>query len=297
MIKKYLKLFGGLTLGSIIYAIGFACFTAPNNLAPGGVTGISVILRKVFLDVFGFYADTGVIILCINVPLLIIGTWKFGKTFFVGTVYATVLSSAIMTLIENLINNGYSWLVLSQDYLLCALAGGGAIGLGMGIIFRLGGTTGGSDIVVKLVKLKFRYVRTGILFMIFDITVVTVSAFIFKNVDLALYAAISLIVTSAVIDVVLYGSDGARLVYIISEKNEIISKRLLEELDVGATFIHGIGAYTMENRLVLMVAVKKQVFPKVKTIVCDEDKDSFMIVSSANEIFGEGFKLHGSVEL
>ena len=98
-------------------------------------------------------------------------------------------------------------------------------------------------------------------------------------------------------DVVLYGNDSARLVYIISDRNERIAERLLAELDVGATYIKGIGAYTKENKTVLMVAVKKQVFPKVKTIVGEEDDSSFMIVSSANEIFGEGFKLHGSAEL
>ena len=293
MIKNLLKNFAGLTLGCIVYAFGFSTMISPNNLAPGGVTGISVIVR----EVLPFNVSTGVIVLAINIPLLILGTYFFGSKFFASTVYATVVSSALMSLIEFLIDKGNSWLILSNDLLLCALAGGAAVGLGIGIIFRFGGTTGGSDIVVKILRLKLRHVRTGILFIIFDATVVTVSAFVFGNIDLALYATISLIVTSIVIDVVLYGNDGARLVYIISDKNPEISKRLLNELDVGATFINGFGAYTQENKTVLMVAVKKQIFPQIKTIVSEEDDSSFMIVSSANEIFGEGFKLHGSEEL
>lgn len=293
MIKGYLKTFFWLTVGSVIYALGFSIFIAPNNLAPGGVTGIAVIVRYLL----PIKIDVGLIVLFINIPLLIIGTWKFGKQFFIGTVYSTVLSSGLMTLIESLIDMGQDWLILSKNPLLCALAGGAAVGLGIGIIFRYGGTTAGTDIIVKLIKLKLRYIRTGILFVCFDTCVVIVSAVVFKNVDLALYAALSLIVTSVVMDVVLYGSDGARLVYIISDRNMEIAKRLLVDLDVGATFIHGIGAYSMENKLVLMIAVKKQVFPRVKTIVHEMDENSFMIVSSANEIFGEGFKLHGSAEL
>ncbi|MBQ7161185.1 MAG: YitT family protein [Clostridia bacterium] len=293
MIKKFFWNFIGLTVGCVIYAFGFATMISPNNLAPGGVTGIAVILR----EVLPFEISTGAIVLAINIPLLIIGTIFFGKKFFAGTVYATVASSALMSLIEYLIESGHTWLVLSNDLMLCALAGGAAVGLGIGIIFRFGSTTGGSDIVVKILRLKFRHIRTGVLFIIFDTTVVTISAFVFHNVDLALYATISLIVTSVVIDMVLYGSDTARLVFIISDKNDLIAGRLLEELDVGATYIKGVGAYTKENKTVLMAAVKKQIFPKVKTIVCEVDETSFMIVSSANEIFGEGFKLHGSAEL
>ena len=121
MVKKFLWTFLGLTVGCIVYAFGFSTMISPNNLAPGGVTGIAVIIRN-FLPMI----STGVIVLAINIPLLIIGTIVFGKKFFAGTVYATVVSSGLMSLIEYLIEKGHTWLVLSDDLLLCSLAGGAA---------------------------------------------------------------------------------------------------------------------------------------------------------------------------
>ena len=283
MLKKTLKNFLLITLGCVLYSVGFILFISPNHLAPGGVTGISVILSK-FIPL-----GEGTLILLMNIPLLIIGLWKFGRSFLVQTVYATVVSALMMEGMAYIVSAAPVDLIPTADPLLAGIAGGVVVGSGMGLIFRCGGTTGGTDVVVKLMRLRFPHIRTGKMFILFDAMVVTASAIVFRNVEIALYAAITLVVTSLSIDQVLYGTDGARLVYIITEKHEQVSSKLLE-LDVGVTGMKGVGAYTGNEKNILMVAVKKQAFPKLRQTVSEIDEDSFMIVSSASEIFGPRFK-------
>lgn len=289
MLKKTVKNFLLMTLGCVLYSVGFILFISPNHLAPGGVTGISVILSK-FIPL-----GEGTLILLMNVPLLIIGLWKFGRSFLVQTVYATVLSALMMEGMSYIVATASINLIPTTDLLLAGVIGGVVVGTGLGLIFRCGGTTGGTDVVVKLVRLRYPHIRTGNMFIIFDAMVVTASAIVFRNVEIALYAAITLVATSLSIDKVLYGTDGARLVYIITEKHEEVSAKLLE-LDVGVTGMKGIGAYSGHEKNVLMVAVKKQTFPKLRQTVSEIDEESFMIVSSASEIFGKRFKRHDSKE-
>ena len=283
MLKKNVKSFLLITLGCVLYSVGFVLFISPNHLAPGGVTGISVILSK-FIPL-----GEGTLILLMNIPLLIIGLWKFGKSFLVQTVYATVVSALMMEGVSYVVSVAPVNLIPTTDLLLAGIVGGVVVGCGMGLIFRCGGTTGGTDIIVKLVRLRYPHIRTGKMFIIFDAMVVAASAIAFRNVEIALYAALTLVSTSLSIDYVLYGTDGARLVYIITDKHDEISKKLLA-LDVGVTVMKGIGAYTGNDKDVLMAAVRKQAFPKVRQTVSEIDEESFMIVSSASEIFGKRFK-------
>ena len=289
MLKKNVKSFLLITLGCVLYSVGFVLFISPNHLAPGGVTGISVILSK-FIPL-----GEGTLILLMNIPLLIIGLWKFGKSFLVQTVYATVVSALMMEGVSYVVSVAPVNLIPTTDLLLAGIVGGVVVGCGMGLIFRCGGTTGGTDIIVKLVRLRYPHIRTGKMFIIFDAMVVAASAIAFRNVEIALYAALTLVSTSLSIDYVLYGTDGARLVYIITDKHDEISKKLLA-LDVGVTVMKGIGAYTGNDKDVLMAAVRKQAFPKVRQTVSEIDEESFMIVSSASEIFGKRFKRHDTTE-
>ena len=289
MLKKNVKSFLLITLGCVLYSVGFVLFISPNHLAPGGVTGISVILSK-FIPL-----GEGTLILLMNIPLLIIGLWKFGKSFLVQTVYATVVSALMMEGVSYVVSVAPVNLIPTTDLLLAGIVGGVVVGCGMGLIFRCGGTTGGTDIIVKLVRLRYPHIRTGKMFIIFDAMVVAASAIAFRNVEIALYAALTLVSTSLSIDYVLYGTDGARLVYIITDKHDEISKKLLA-LDVGVTVMKGIGAYTGNDKDVLMAAVRKQAFPKVRQTVSEIDEESFMIVSSASEIFGKRFKRHDTKE-
>lgn len=271
-----------LTAGSIVYAIAISCFLDPNRLVPGGVSGIAVILNHTVE-----WLGTGTVILVLNIPLLVAGLIKFGRRFMLSTVYATVLSSTLIDLLGRLLSER---LPITSDLLLAALAGGAMMALGLGLVFRGGGSTGGSDILIKFIRLKYKHLRTGRVFLIVDMIVVAISALVFREVTTALYSALTLVVSSTVLDRVLYGTDEAKLVYIISDKGDELAEVLLRKLDVGVTFLEGQGAYSGSDKRVLMCAAHKRTFPHIREVVTEVDDMAFMIVSSAQEIFGEGFK-------
>lgn len=270
-----------ITLAAFVYAVGVSLFTDPNDMAPGGVTGISIILSR-FLPV-----STGTLIFLINVPILIFAVWKFGHELTTSTIYATVLISIFTTWLE-------PFGAATDDILLAALVGGSLTAISVGVIMRAGATTGGMDIIVKALRLRFPHLKTGKIFFIADALVVTLSGIVFRDLDAALYAAISAICTSVVMDIVLYGRDEAKLLYIISGRAEEIAGRLLSDLDIGVTYIKGQGAYSGDNKRVIMCVVKKPVSPRAEEIVKQEDPHSFMIITSATEVFGEGYKSYFS---
>ncbi len=276
-VKKYVI----ITVAAFTYAVGVSLFVDPNNMAPGGVTGISIILSRVLP------LSTGTLILLLNIPILLFGIRKFGIRFAISTIYAILLISTFTNILSRQEAATY-------DTLLAALAGGTLSAVSIGVIFRQGATTGGMDIIVKALRLKFPHLKTGALFFLTDAVIVTVSGIVFRNVDAAIYAAISVICASIVLDIVLYGRDEAKLLYIISSRHEQITARILQELDIGVTHINGQGAYSGSEKKVILCAVKKYNLPRVEEIVKQEDPDSFMIVTSATEIFGEGYKSYFS---
>lgn len=266
-----------ITVASFIYAVAVSLFLDPNSLAPGGVTGIAIILNRLS------GLETGTWVLLINIPIIILGMWKFGLHFILSTLYCTAATSFFINLLA-------AFGVATEDRFLAALVGGALMAVGIGLVFKAGATTGGTDIIVKLLRLRFPHLKTGSLFLITDAIIVTVSAFVFKDLDVALYAGVVVFVNSTLLDVVLYGRDGAKLIFIISDAHASITKRLLEELDIGVTYISGTGAYSGREKSVIMCVMKKQISAQVEVIVREEDPDAFMIVTSATEIFGEGYK-------
>ncbi len=266
-----------ITIAAFLYSVAVSFFLDPNSLAPGGVTGIAIILNRLT------GLATGTWLLIINIPILAIGTWKFGLRFIMSTMYCTAMTSLFVNLLAPI---G----AVTADPFLAALVGGSLMAVGLGLVFKAGATTGGTDIIVKLLRLKFPHLKTGSLFLITDAIIVTMSAFVFKNIDVALYAGVVVVINSVLLDVVLYGRDGAKLMFIISDKYDAITKRLLEDLDIGATHISGSGAYSGKSKNVIMCVIKKQLSPKAEEIVREEDPASFLIVTSATEIFGEGYK-------
>lgn len=266
-----------ITIASFLYSAAVSLFLDPNALAPGGVTGIAIILNRIT------GLETGTLVLCINIPIIALGTWKFGLRFILSTMYCTVLTSGFINLLA-------PFGPATTDPFLAALTGGALMALGIGLVFKAGATTGGTDIIIKLLRLRFPYLKTGALFLITDTLIVAASAFVFKNVDVALYAGLVVFINSVLLDVVLYGRDGAKLIFIISDRHEAITKRLLEDLDIGVTYISGSGAYSGKEKNVIMCVMKKQISPRAEIIVREEDPGAFMIVTSATEIFGEGYK-------
>lgn len=278
---EFLKKYIIITAAAFIYAAGVSLFIDPNNMAPGGVTGISIVLNRVIP------ISTGTLIMLLNIPILIFAVWKFGWRFTVSTIYAT----AAISLFTNILS---VFQAATYDRLLAAIAGGILQAVSIGMIFRVGATTGGMDIIVRALRLRLPHLKTGNLFFITDAIVVTLSGIVFRDIDAALYAAIAVSCSSFTLDVVLYGRDEAKLLYIISDKYEEITARILEELDIGTTLINGKGAYSGDEKQVIMCAMKKTVYPRAEEIVKEEDPNSFMIITSASEIFGEGYKSYFS---
>ena len=270
---KYLGIVGA----SLLYAAAIALFLDPNQLAPGGVSGIAIILNRLT------NLPTGTLILLMNIPLLALGMWKLGWKFVLSTVVAVAASSVFTDLLA-------PYGPLTTDPLLAACAGGGLLAVGMGILFKLGATSGGTDILIRVIKLKYKHLKTGSLFLATDCCVIAASALVFGDMDLALYAAIATIVSSFCLDLVLYGRDEAKLVYLITDHEKAIADRLMEELEIGVTYLQGWGAYTCDNKQVILCAMQKRLLPKVQEIAMEEDPFVFLIVTSASEIFGEGFK-------
>jgi len=278
VMKQKVKNFVMMTIGAVLYSAAIALLLDPNALAPGGVTGISIILSRLIP------VETGTLILLINIPILILGTWKFGWKFIISTIYCI----GIVSPSTNFFSSHFG--AITEDLFLAALAGGALLAVGMGMVFKAKATTGGIDIIVKILRLKMPHLKTSNLFLLMDAVVVACSALVFRDIDKALYAGMTVIVTSLVMDVVLYGKDEAKLIYIISDKSEEITKRLLDELSIGVTYVKGSGAYSGKEKNVIMCVVKKQISPKVEDVIKSEDPQAFLIVSSAQEIYGEGYK-------
>lgn len=278
LIKKIIV----ITIASVTYGIGISSFLDKNNLVPGGVSGLAIIINRIS------GIETGTIIFFINIPVLAVGIWKFGLRFILSTLYAIMISSSVI--------NIFSFLPpATEDVLLAALAGGAMVAISLAAIFKAGATTGGMDIIVRLIKLKYKHLKTGGIFLMTDISIVGISILVFGNVDIALYSAITVITCSILLDLALYGKDEAKLLYIIlkSEENETeLVERLLRELEVGVTYLKGYGAYRKTDKKVIMCAIRKNQLPKAKEIVREIDDSSFMIITSANEIIGEGYKSH-----
>ena len=266
-----------ITIGAFLYAVSVSFFLDPNSLAPGGVTGIAIILNHIT------GLETGTWLLVINIPILVLGTWKFGLRFILSTMYCTALTSVFVNLLA-------PFGALTRDPFLAALAGGALMAVGLGLVLKSGATTGGTDIIIKLIRLRYAHLKTGRLFLLTDAVIVTLSAFVFQNIDVALYAGVVVFINSVLLDMVLYGRDGAKLIFIISDRPEAITGRILSDLDIGVTYITGSGAYSGKAKNVIMCVMKKQLSPKAEEVVREEDPGAFMIVTSATEIFGEGYK-------
>ena len=266
-----------LTAAAVIYAVAISLFLDPNNIAPGGVTGISILVNR-FTAI-----PTGTMNLLINIPIVLLGLWKFGWRFICSTMY-------VLALITVFINALASYGAMTDDLLIAAVIGGALIGAALALVFMAGATTGGIDIIVKVVRAKRKHIKTNILFLLFDSMVILASWIVFRDLTVAFYAGIAVVTDSVVMDKILYGSDEAKLTYIVSAKPAQMKQRLFDELDTTATVITARGAYTNAPKELLMIVTRKQIYPKLEEIVKDEDPTAFMIVSSASEIFGEGYK-------
>ena len=272
-----LKWVGATILGSAMFAAGFALFLQPNNMNSGGISGLAMVVVEL-LD----YGSVGTLSILINLPLFLLGGIKIGKRFFLGSLLGMVLSSVLIDMIA-------VFPMPQTDPLIGAIYGGVVCGLGLGIVFTAGTSTGGSDILVRLLKLKFRNVPIGQISMSFDAVVVVLTGLVFGDVRNALYTGITVYLCGKVIDGVVYRFDYSDVALIISSEYEQIAKAIGEKLDRGATFLHGEGSYSHKDTKVVLAAVKKQQIAELKELVMEIDPKAFLIVQEAHQVLGDGF--------
>ena len=265
------------TLGSALFALGFALFLIPNDINTGGISGLAMILR----ELLGF-GSVGSLTLIINIPLFLIGGLKIGKRFFAGSLVGMIVSSVLMDVFTMIS-------VQTPDPLLGGLYGGVLCGAGLGLVFMAGASTGGSDIVVRLVKKKYRNLPIGRISMMFDTVVVLLTGVVIRDVSKALYSGVVVFVCGQVIDAVVYRFDYSRVALIISREHEAIAQAIGEKLDRGATYLHGAGSYSGQNMEIVLTVVRKGQLAELKELVMDIDRSAFVIVQEAHQVLGDGF--------
>lgn len=265
-------------LGSTLFALGFALFLAPNNINTGGISGLAMVL----VEVLGI-GSVGSLSILVNLPLFVLGGLKIGRRFFAGSLLGMLLSSVLIDAFS-----GLSF--TTPEPLLGVLYGGVICGLGLGVVFVSGTSTGGSDILVRLLKLRYRNVPIGQISMIFDGLVVILTGIAFQDVSKALYSGVTVFLCGKMVDAVVYKFDYSKVALIISPAYEAIAGEIGKKLDRGATFLHAEGSYSGNSTKVVLVAVKKQQLAELTELVSELDPDAFIIVQEAHQVLGDGFK-------
>lgn len=274
--KEYLWI-PATVAGSAVFALGFALFLQPNEMNAGGISG----LAQVIVELTGL-GTVGTLSILINLPLFVLGGLKIGKRFFAGSLMGMLLSSVMIDLLATV-----QFPVVEP--LLGILYGGVLCGFGLGIVFIFGTSTGGSDILVRLLKLRFRHVPIGQISMVFDLFVVIMTGVVFGDITKALYTGLTVFLCSQVIDAVVYKFDYSKVALIISPKYEAIAEMIGKKLDRGATYLNGEGTYSHKETKVVLTAVKKQQVAELKTLVMEIDPNAFVIVQEAHQVLGDGF--------
>lgn len=272
-------------VGSSVYALGFSLFLQPNDMNPGGISGLAMVI----VELLGV-GSVGTLTILINLPLFILGGMKIGKRFFAGSLLGMLLSSVLIDYFATIV-------ALQMEPLLAALYGGVSCGLGLGVVFMCGTSTGGSDILVRLLKLKYRNVPIGQISMSFDAFIVVLTGLVFQDVSKALYTGITVFVCGKVLDAVIYRFDYSKVALIISREHERIAEAIGKKLDRGATFLHAEGSYTHKEMKVVLAAVKKQQVAELKELVMEIDPAAFVIVQEAHQVLGDGFSRYSKDSL
>lgn len=268
-----------MAIGSFLYALSVTVIIDANMLSAGGVTGISTLIHHFFTNI-----PTGFLVFVINIPILILGFVKLGGKFIIKTALATVLVSISLEITERFIPT------YKTDNILAAIFGGIIMGLGLSLVFMRGGTTGGVDIIAKVINRRFRHLTVGRVLLTMDGIVILLTALAYKNIETALYSVIAIFVSSKVMDTVLYGSDKGKIIYIVTTHPDEISKQIIERVGRGVTMLNAKGAYTGKERQMLMCTVRLNEVSAVYSVVDELDKNAFIVVGEAGEIIGEGFK-------
>ena len=272
-------------LGSTLFALGFSVFLTPNDMNSGGISGLAM----VFVELF-HAGSVGKLTFLINLPLFLLAGLKIGKRFFAGSFLGMAVSSALIDAFSGLP-------AAAPEPLIGVIYGGVICGLGLGIVFVSGTSTGGSDIVVRLLKLKYRNVPIGQISMSFDAVVVLLTGLVYGDFSKALYSGVAVFLTGKVVDAMIYRFDYSKVALIISSEYEAIAQAIGQKLDRGATFLHAEGSYSHTPTKVVLAAVKRQQLAELKELVVGIDPNAFIIVQEAHQVLGDGFSRYSKNSL
>lgn len=266
-----------IIIGCAIFSVGFNLFLAPNHLNAGGLSGLAMVIVRL-LNV----GSIGTITALINLPLFALAGLKIGKKFFAGSMVGMFFSSIFLDLFSNLP-------IPQTEPLIGGLYGGVICGLGLGIVFTTGASTGGSDIIVRLLKLKYQNAPIGTISICFDACIVIISSIVFRDISVGLYSGVAVFLTGQVVDAVVYRFDYSKVALIITKEYDRVAQGISDELERGVTFLHGEGSYTGAQTKVVLTAVRKQQLADLKRLVAEIDPDAFVIVQEAHQVLGDGF--------
>ena len=273
---RVVRQYVGITLGAVITAVAMNMFLIPNKIAAGGISGLATVLYYLF----GW--PVGMTMLAFNIPVFFISLKLIGKRFGANTLVGAAILSLAIDLTAPYIP------VLTQDVLLSSLYGGVLSGVGLGLVFRFKGSTGGTAMIAAIINKLFG-TSVGQAMMGADFFVILFAGIAFKSADLSLYALISVFVTAQIVDLVLEGASSAKAFFIITTKPQEVSAELIHKIDRGVTFLHGRGAYTGQERDVVFCVVDTSQITSAKEIIYAIDKKAFVILTDAHEVLGEGF--------
>ena len=276
---KYITKYFVILIGAAIYAFGFQFFLFPNAIVSGGLVGIAMIIN-VFTSL-----PVGMMTFVMNVPLFIIAWRHFGLDFLISSLVGVALSALLVVLFA------LKSFVATSDPMLACIIGGVIKGAGLGMIYYVGATTGGVDIVAKFLRQRHAHIQFGTLILIMDIVIIAAYAFVLERYESAMYSLIAMFVVSKVIDLVLYGIDNSSVCYIISEhSDELITEITSGRVHRGVTIINGAGAYSGKPEKILMCVIKRHQISEFRRLIRSIDPHSFCIVTDAKDVFGKGFE-------
>lgn len=265
--------------GAAVYAVSVVVFTAPNDIAPGGLTGVATMLN------YMFGLPIGLMMFIINIPLFIWGAIENGLSFLTKTIVGTLLVSLFIDVFTPLLP------VYTGDKILVSIFGGIINGVGLAMIFMRGGSTGGADIVAINVHKHFPYFSTGNLIFAADALVLIMVFFVYNSIESVLYAVVTIFFSIKVIDSISYGiaRDNGKLIFIVTDKYTEICEKIMTNIERGITLLNGEGAYSGKSKRIIMCAVRPHQVYKITNIVKNIDENAFIIVTTAGSIKGKGF--------
>ena len=271
-------------LGCVSYSAGVTIFAVPNNIAQSGMTGVAIIINYLF------HTPIGITNFCLNVPLFILAWIFIGRKFTLKTLWVTFLLSAVMDIMTSLISRGIIPVYNSGDRLLACIFCGILCGFGLSMAFLRNATTGGTDIIMRLLKRKLPHFSMGKLIMILDAAVVIAAAIVFRSAESALYAAILIFISSTVVDKILYGASNGKILLVFTEKAHDVSSMITSNTRRGVSILPVEGGYTGERKNMLIIVLRSDEVAKVRRLIKKADPDTFIVITEAKEILGEGFK-------